>query len=183
MAKLANKYEKARDNSLKQTGGFLRAAVRQSIRRSIKSSAAGDPPRTHGSGKYTLKQVLFEVNKRNVSVLVGYNKDKLADIARLHEEGGSMTMPKAIPAYRVGRRGLVPKFQRLYVDKTGRRRGKIIGSAVHKRIGNEWDQAAARTFYAVALAGKTFTYRPRPFMAPTIEKNATKAAQFYKDII
>ena len=175
---ITDRVDKMNRRGLTSAGSLLRRGVRQSIRRTkMKASYPDDPPKTHGHGKYSLKDAYYNVDIDKLSVITGYEKSHLCEIQNLHEYGGSQTLKR--PAFRKGTRVLIPTYKMkgnfVIVHNSATAKPRIIKS--------KYDAIAARIFYKRRLENKRFAYSPRPSLNPAIEKNAEQAVELWKDAL
>lgn len=182
MEKLQEKVNKAEKKGLKKTGAYLRQEVKRSLRRSIKASSAGEPPRVHGTGKYTLKNVFFDVDINSLSTAIGYKDPVLDSIAFLHENGGPKTMSKNPPRFRINQSALFPNYK---IHRAKNQKWNWVtlkkGRAKRRKIDNVLDRRAAKLFYMTYLAGHTFKYPKRPFLEPSIKKGTARALEIWRN--
>ena len=69
-ANVAEKVGKARQRALMVAGAYIRRAARDSLRRSKKSAAPGDPPRRHSS-EPNLATILFALDPSTGTMIIG----------------------------------------------------------------------------------------------------------------
>lgn len=140
--------ERAEIKSMSKVGAFVRRRARTSLRRSKKSSPAGQPPRVHTADKIaTLKNILFGYDPRIRGVVVG--PVRLNHVAKLNRVILAGTLPQLMEFG--GQAGI-----REWYDPRGRR--WIPGAWRSKRLGAQFRQRIRRARYA-----------ERPFMAPALE--------------
>lgn len=182
VAKLDKAVTAMHKKALYQAGAFLRKSMRQSIRRTMKSSAENTQPATHGAGKYSLKNIWFEVDMNRQSTPIGYVDNELGRIAKLQENGGTRVFKK-FPSYQPGRRGFIPQYM-LRSTRSGKPLVVISGgSAIHKKVANANDQMAGWDFFRQNIKDKTLTYKPRPFMSATLMKNRQEALNKWRNAL
>ena len=74
-------------NSLSRAGGAVRLTARRSMRKRKGPSKVGTPPNTHTGG--LKKSILYSVDARAGSVVIGPDATIVGDFARAHEFGGT----------------------------------------------------------------------------------------------
>lgn len=147
--KVQAQLDKQRLKFLNRAGGFVRKVARNSMRRRKKPSPPGTPPSAHSTDKVaTLKNILYGYDPQRESVIVGPVKlnQKMYFNGRL--QAGS------VPA----------------LHEHGGRAG-----VREKLVGKEWRPVGRRKPRpGQPVRVRTATYPARPFMAPALEKAASK---------
>lgn len=192
--KIENAAQRGNVKALGKAGGYLRKAARSQLRRRKKASLPGQSPSVHSKDNVaTLKNILFGVDARQLSLIVGpvgLNQKSVDGGALVSgtvpgtlEFGGTVglrekfrpfTMAGAIRAF--GPRaqeyaqefGIVPEstYRGIYQDDFDKR--------VDRNLGGIWVPAGRRRRDRYLERVRQATYAPRPFMGPALDKSREK---------
>lgn len=199
--------------ALRSAGAYTRKIAMNAIKSKKNpniASAPGTAPYTHGRNKTFRKSILFGVNEKEESVVIGPaalgGDSKLAQLGALHEFGG--TKPYRQPSKRIpgnwdtAKSGPVRKKNGVFVF------GKLLTNRQRKRA---WQLEAAggrfpdgqdkkelklggmmkmrqRRMLAQKMASghgtkKTSVYPARPFMKPTLNIVKPKLPAFWSGVV
>lgn len=156
-----------------QAAKYLHRSVRNAIRVSPSPSKPGKPP--HTRSRQTLKNAVsskVERTSAGTRILVGLGaelgtKESLANIAGLHEVGGSIAVSR--PVFRAGKYGPIAEARNATPGRK-QRGGYLGGRFVFARLSSEAMAARANSLVATAFPKTKAEYPARPFLAPALEK-------------
>jgi hypothetical protein len=176
--RVIRRTRKGSSRSLSRAAGAIRLTARRSIRprgKSGRSSAPGQPPRTY-YGKLR-KSILYHVNRRDQSAVIGPAFPIAGHIGHTHEFGGRERRKKANWNLHVGGHGPIARQSaRTGGERDARGRyQKRRSPLVVVRLKSPSQVRRARTVaaeYDQTVRSKPLAnYPKRPFMEPALTKN------------
>lgn len=178
--------------ALYKASAYLRTSARRSIRKSGRPAQPGRPPHTYrGQLK---RSILFAVDKKRLSALIGPSASLISDIAKYHEFGGVQTSKgerKVYVHHGVGPIDFRPgytnptysKSKLLKGRKFARVKGGYQGVVFAKLKTAQQVQRATfldRQLWSDQSLVKKRRYPRRPFMGPALQASASQLKSIFR---
>lgn len=153
--------------ALYKASAYLRTTARRSIRKSAQPAQPGQPPHTRLGQLKT--SIVFAVDEKNLTALVGPAASLISDISKYHEFGGTQTSKSKRRTYRIGAVGPIaamdaaPRFAPLKTARQVQRATKLD-----------------RQLWSDQSLVKKRRYPRRPFMGPALQASASQLKSIFR---
>jgi hypothetical protein len=164
---LRQRSDQASLGALYKASAYLRTSARRSIRKSGRPAQPGRPPHTRlGQLK---RSIVFAVDKKKLSALIGPSASLISDIAKYHEFGGVQVSKSARRTYRVGAVGPIDA-------PDGRPRFALLRTQRQVQRATFLD----RQLWSDQSLIKKRRYPRRPFMGPALQASASQLKSIFR---
>lgn len=174
--------KKGNFESLSHAGGTIMKTARRSIRKTkYKPSPPGQPPHTR-EGKIR-ESILYAVDAKTNSVVIGPSVEKIDVIGAVHEKGLVETKPKVRKPnwiLKIGGHGpILNKRGKKKIDKYQVSFIKIMTSAQLEKV-RSFVSTLPREVLFKFIPARVRKYPKRPFMGPALEKMIPRIPSFWQ---